>query len=210
MRSYCLAMHVHVGRRNVFVPRSKKVSGSSGAVPAKALRLTSWTISPAVSKSPTRRRTYANRVGIEATSSSPCDVTDVVGTQSDSRMPEIGAANPVKMSDLFSDVWGLTCQALRTVDLWGQAAKGAHGSLTKFPAGLAEHLHTQSRDLRVVVVADTMVFSIEGAETKDLEPGSFVTIPAGARHFAICRPASPCEVFLEQSGAMDVKFVEKR
>ena len=99
---------------------------------------------------------------------------------------------------------------LRTVDLWGHAAKGAHGSLTKFPAGLAEPLHTHSRDLRLVVVAGTMAFSIEGAETKDLGPGSFVTIPAGVEHFAICRPPSGCEVFLEQSGAMDVKLVEKR
>ncbi len=99
---------------------------------------------------------------------------------------------------------------LRTVDLWGQAAKGAHGSLTKFPAGLAEPLHTHSRELRVVVVAGTMAFSMEGAETKDLGPGSFVRVPAGVRHAAICRPPSACEVFLEQAGAMDVKLVEKR
>src|SRR5579871_3355610 len=99
---------------------------------------------------------------------------------------------------------------LRTVDLWGQAAKGAHGSLTKFPAGLAEPLHTHSRELRVVVVAGTMAFSIDGAETKDLRPGAFVSIPAGVRHAAICRPAAACEVFLEQAGAMDVKFVERR
>jgi quercetin dioxygenase-like cupin family protein len=99
---------------------------------------------------------------------------------------------------------------LRTVDLWGQATKGAHGSLTRFPAGLAEPLHTHSRDLRVVIVAGTMAFSIDGAETKDLKPGSFVAIPAGVRHAAICRPTSACEVFLEQAGAMDVKFVEKR
>lgn len=103
-----------------------------------------------------------------------------------------------------------TPTGLRTVDLWGQATKGAHGSLTKFPAALAEHLHTHSLDLRVVVVAGTMAFSIDGRETKDLGPGSFVTIPAGVRHFAICRPASPCEVFLEQSGAMDVKFIGKQ
>ena len=99
---------------------------------------------------------------------------------------------------------------LRTVDLWGQAAKGAHGSLTKFPAGLAEPLHTHSRELRVVVVSGRMAFSIDGKETKDLGPGSFVTVPAGVRHAAICRPAGACEVFLEQPGAMDVKFVEKR
>ena len=99
---------------------------------------------------------------------------------------------------------------LRSVDLWGQALKGAHGSLTKFPAGFAEPLHTHSRDLRVVVVGGTMAFSIDGAETKNLGPGSFVTIPAGVRHFAICRPAGACEVFVEQSGAMDVKLVEKR
>jgi beta-alanine degradation protein BauB len=99
---------------------------------------------------------------------------------------------------------------LRSVDLWGQATKGAHGSLTKFPAGLTEPLHTHSHDLRLVVVAGPMAFSIDGTETKDLGPGSFVNIPAGVKHFAICKPASPCEVFLEQSGALDVKLVEKR
>ncbi|MFL5307851.1 MAG: DUF4437 domain-containing protein, partial [Polyangia bacterium] len=51
---------------------------------------------------------------------------------------------------------------LRTVDLWGDAAKGAHGSLTKFPAGLAEPLHTHSHELRLVVVAGMMAFSIDG------------------------------------------------
>lgn len=96
---------------------------------------------------------------------------------------------------------------LRSVDLWGQAAKGAHGSLTKFPAGLTEPLHTHSRDFRLVVVAGTMAFSIEGTQTKDLGPGSFVNIPAGVKHFAICRPTSPCEVFVEQTGALDIKLV---
>ena len=124
-------------------------------------------------------------------------------------------SSPVALSsdDLdWTDVKGRegSPTGLRTVDLWGQAARGAHGSLTKFPAGLAEILHTHSRDLRVVVVAGTMAFSIDGAETKDLGPGSFVTVPAGVRHGAICRPPSACEVFLEQSGAMDVKFVEKQ
>ena len=46
-------------------------------------------------------------------------------------------------------------------------------------------------------------------ETKDLGPGSFVNIPAGVKHFAICRPASACEVFVDQAGALDVKLVRQ-
>ena len=118
------------------------------------------------------------------------------------------SSNDLAWTDVKGPQGALT--GLRSVDLWGQAAKGAHGSLTTFPAGFSEPLHGHSRDLRLIVVAGTMVFSIEGSETKDLGPGSFVTIPAGARHFAICGPASACEVFVEQSGAMDVKLVEKR
>jgi quercetin dioxygenase-like cupin family protein len=124
--------------------------------------------------------------------------------------PKLVALSPDDLA--WADVKGPdgALTGLRTVDLWGQAAKGAHGSLTKFPAGLAERPHTHSRDLRVVVIAGTMAFSIDGGETKDLGPGSFVTVPAGVSHAAICRPAGACEVFLQQSGPMDVTFVGRR
>jgi hypothetical protein len=42
---------------------------------------------------------------------------------------------------------------LRTVDVWGNAHQGAHGSMTKFPAGFAEPLHRHSNPIRVVVLS---------------------------------------------------------
>jgi quercetin dioxygenase-like cupin family protein len=97
---------------------------------------------------------------------------------------------------------------LRAVDLWGDSAKGAHGSLASFPAGLTEPMHYHSAAIRVVVIAGTMRYVIGGVESKNLSAGSYVTVEGGVPHFAHCMPGAPCEVFLEQDAAMDVKLVK--
>jgi quercetin dioxygenase-like cupin family protein len=93
---------------------------------------------------------------------------------------------------------------LSSVDLWGEAKKGAHASLVKFTPGLVEPLHRHSHDLRVVVISGTMRYTIDGVESNDLGSGSVVIIGAEVPHFAHCF-ATACEVFIEQDGAMDVK-----
>src|SRR5260370_40830690 len=57
-----------------------------------------------------------------------------------------------------------TPAGLRAVDLWGDSAKGAHGSLASFPAVLAEPMHYHSAAIRVVVIACTMRYVIGGVE----------------------------------------------
>lgn len=95
---------------------------------------------------------------------------------------------------------------LRTVDVWGSARMGAHGSLTTFTAGLAEPLHRHSNPIRVVVISGTMRYVVDGVESADLGPGSYVAVGAEVPHFARCTAASTCEVLIQQDAAMDVKL----
>jgi mannose-6-phosphate isomerase-like protein (cupin superfamily) len=98
---------------------------------------------------------------------------------------------------------------LRTVDVWGNARQSAHGSLTKFPAGFAEPLHRHSNPIRVIVLSGIMRFVVDGVESVDLGPGSYVSISADVPHFARCAGTAPCEVLIEQDAAMDVKLGAK-
>jgi quercetin dioxygenase-like cupin family protein len=95
---------------------------------------------------------------------------------------------------------------LRTVDVWGSARMGAHGSLTTFPAGFAEPLHRHSNPIRVVVISGTMRNTVDGIESGDLDPGSYVAVAAEVPHFASCAALSTCEVLIERDAAMDVKL----
>jgi quercetin dioxygenase-like cupin family protein len=100
-----------------------------------------------------------------------------------------------------------TPSGVQAVDLWGDAKMGAHGSLAKFPAGMKEPLHTHTHELRVVVFDGTLRYVIDGVETKDLARGSALIIPASVPHYAQCLAPAPCEVLVQQDGAMDVKPV---
>jgi hypothetical protein len=75
------------------------------------------------------------------------------------------------------------------------------------PAGLAEPLHVHSREFRVVVIAGTLRYTIAGRDTVGLGAGSYVAIPAGIPHLAACVGPEPCEVYVEQDGALDVQPV---
>jgi hypothetical protein len=59
-----------------------------------------------------------------------------------------------------------------------------------------------------MVVAGTMRYTIDGVESRDLGPGSYVDIAPEAPHFAHCMPGEACEVYLEQDGAMDVSIAK--
>jgi len=114
-----------------------------------------------------------------------------------------GAIRAVPANELAWRAVGTT--GLFSVDVWGDAAGGAHGTLTRMPAGLAEPLHVHSREFRVVVVAGTLRYTIAGRATAALGPGSYVAIPAGIPHLAACIGPEPCEVYVEQDGALDVQ-----
>ncbi len=94
-------------------------------------------------------------------------------------------------------------------DLWGNAAKGAHGSLVKFAAGTGNGLHTHTYDIKAVVISGTFLYGSGGAAPKKLGPGSYLLIPGGMKHTSGCDAGADCLFFEEQSGTFDIKPVKE-
>lgn len=97
-----------------------------------------------------------------------------------------------------------TLSAVQSVPLWGDAAKGEHAMLRKFPAGYAPPKHRHPSVERVVVISGTMVVQYTGGETKTLGPGSYSEIPANTDHAVQCGKESECVFLLASSGAFAI------
>jgi len=89
--------------------------------------------------------------------------------------------------------------------LWGDPTKGAYGALKRIPAGTVVAMHAHTNETRVVSVAGTMSFSLEGGPATDLGPQSYASIPGGVKHSATCKVASDCVYFETSTGAYDIK-----
>lgn len=89
--------------------------------------------------------------------------------------------------------------------VWGDAAKGAHGSFAKFASGaeVPPHMHTATG--RSVVVSGTIISTPEGESAKELPPGSYFSYPGGMRHTTACKAGSECVIYSQWLGAFDVK-----
>ncbi len=94
-------------------------------------------------------------------------------------------------------------------DLWGNAAKGAHGSLVKFAAGTDNGLHTHTYDIKAVVVSGNFLYGSGEEPAKKLGPGSYLFIPAGMKHTSGCDAGADCLFFEEQPGKFDIKPVKE-
>ncbi len=101
-------------------------------------------------------------------------------------------------------------KGISKADLWGNAEKGAHGTLTKFAAGTKVGLHTHTYELKLVVIAGTMVFNSEDGKETRLGPGSYRLEPAGLKHVTACAEGADCKFVEIQPGAFDVKMVEEK
>jgi quercetin dioxygenase-like cupin family protein len=116
----------------------------------------------------------------------------------------IPAAN-VKWTDL--DPSG--APRIRIADLWGDHARGAYGAFLEFPAGFLSPLHTHTHAIKIVVVSGTYTQTPEGKAEQRLGPGSYAFQPGGNyKHVSGCDKASDCVLFIESSGAFDLKPVE--
>jgi quercetin dioxygenase-like cupin family protein len=89
-------------------------------------------------------------------------------------------------------------KGLSIATLWGDPDKGPYGALKKVSAGTDFGWHTHSSDQKVVAISGTFDFQLGGEGVKELTSGSYVYIPAGAKHHATCRAGADC-VYLEQS-----------
>jgi hypothetical protein len=94
-------------------------------------------------------------------------------------------------------------KGLSVATLWGDPSKGAYGTLKKVPGGTDLGWHTHSSDQKVVAISGTFDFQLEGGEAKELMTGSYVFIPAKAKHTSKCRAGTDCVWFEESPGKAD-------
>jgi len=99
-------------------------------------------------------------------------------------------------------------QGITTAALWGEEAKGPHGTLHKFAAGKVVPLHSHKYDSKYVVVAGTWVNAVEGGPEKELPVGSYALMPGGVMHTTRCKEGADCIIILVQGGPWDVTMAE--
>lgn len=92
--------------------------------------------------------------------------------------------------------------------VWGDAAKGAHGSFAKFASGAETPLHTHAATGRSVVISGTIISAPEGQKPKELAPGSYFSLPGGMAHRTSCKAGAECVIFSHWLGAFDLTPVE--
>jgi hypothetical protein len=92
--------------------------------------------------------------------------------------------------------------------LWGDPNKGAYGVLKRVPNGTVLPMHWHTHTTRVVMVAGTISFALDGSAPRDLPPQSHATIPGGVKHMATCTGGAECVYFETSANAYDVKIVK--
>jgi quercetin dioxygenase-like cupin family protein len=94
--------------------------------------------------------------------------------------------------------------------VYGDPAKGSHGSFQKFKPGFNAGLHTHSSDLRLAVISGTVLTTAEGGPEKKLPPGSYEYQPGGVKHVTKCDPSGPCVIFVVANGKFDFMPAEQK
>ena len=118
--------------------------------------------------------------------------------------PVFKPAADVKWTDL--DPTG--APGVKIADVWGNHTSGAFGAFLKFPAGFVAPLHTHTNAIKIVVLSGTYMQTPEGKPEVRLGPGSYAFQPGGSyKHISACDKASECELFIQSSGAFDLKPV---
>lgn len=92
--------------------------------------------------------------------------------------------------------------------VWGDAAKGAHGSFARFAGGSETPVHTHTATGRSVVISGTIISAPEGQKPKELGPGSYFSLPGGTAHRTSCKAGADCVIYSHWLGAFDLTPVE--
>ena len=80
---------------------------------------------------------------------------------------------------------------------------GAFAALQRLPPGFSAPLHAHAANLRIVIVSGTIVHGPEGKPEVRLGPGSYLMLPARARHTTVCDKASACVFFNEGDARLE-------
>ncbi len=86
--------------------------------------------------------------------------------------------------------------------IWGDAAKGAHATFTKFVPGYDAGMHTHTNDISLVVVKGAYLYKDDAGE-KRVGPGSFLRIPGGKKYWSGGDPREGALFYEVSSGKFD-------
>ncbi|MFZ4689799.1 MAG: cupin domain-containing protein [Polymorphobacter sp.] len=119
-----------------------------------------------------------------------------------------GRTDPVTVDIQEKSVaWG-PCPAIFAPDcriavLHSDPAQPNADVLLRIPAGttLAAHSHTSAE--RMILVRGELAVRYKGRAASTLKPGNYAFGPAGMPHEAICKSATPCDLFIAFEGPVD-------
>jgi quercetin dioxygenase-like cupin family protein len=106
-------------------------------------------------------------------------------------------AADMKWSDV-PDFPGLKMAAFQ-----GDPSKGASHFMIKLPGGFVAPLHHHSSDHYVTVVSGTVVFTVDGKDTK-LPAGSYFSYTGKKQHVTKCEAGADCLLSIDSRGKWDV------
>ena len=89
--------------------------------------------------------------------------------------------------------------------LSGDPKKGEYTQMRKVPAGTDNPLHTNSSELKNVIISGVWYTGADAASAKDFGPGSVIVMPANWVHVSGCRAGSDCVFYQEGKGKFDFK-----
>lgn len=87
--------------------------------------------------------------------------------------------------------------------LWGDAAKGPHGSLLRLPAGFVSPEHTHTGTYEAVVISGTVTNVEAGAAEIPMEAGSFYRQSGKTKHVTKCISKDECVLYIAQAAGFD-------
>jgi hypothetical protein len=87
--------------------------------------------------------------------------------------------------------------------VWGDAAKGPHGSFLRLPKGFVSPAHLHSGDYYGVVVEGTVTNVEAGKPEVAMGPGSYYFQKGQADHVTKCLGATDCLIYISQSNGFD-------
>jgi hypothetical protein len=87
--------------------------------------------------------------------------------------------------------------------VWGDANKGAHGSLLRLPKGFVSPAHTHTGDYYGVIVEGAVTNAEPGQPEVVLGPGSYYFQKGKNDHVTKCVGSADCLIYVSQSKPFD-------
>ncbi len=116
--------------------------------------------------------------------------------------PKGGSAVLIPASDLkWGDVPGFP--GVQMAVLQGNPAKGPHHSMLKLSGGFVAPLHHHTPDHYVTVLSGTVVFTVDGKDTR-LPAGSYFSFVGKKQHITKCEAGADCVLAVDSRGKWDV------